>query len=91
MIVPKPVEPHYSLIAAKFGGEVAESCIPQIRPVVEALPPEDIYAFWCGLFTAFAAFADVTMPPRGKTSAQILDQVKKNLPAKRSPSLGKLN
>lgn len=93
MTVPKKkVEVPYSLIAAKFGGEVAETCIPQIRPVVEALPPEDVYAFWCGLMIAFAAFADATIPPNaGKTSKEIVQKVLDTLPDRRSPSLRKLN
>lgn len=84
-------ETRNSLVATKFGGEVAATCIPQIRPVVEALPPEDIYAFWSGLITAFAAFADASMPPNGPRAAEILAGVIETLPKKRSPSLGKLN
>lgn len=92
MTVPKKKPAVYNVIAANFGAEVAETCIPQIKPVVEALPPEDIYAFWCGLMIAFAAFADATIPPNaGKTSAEIMQKVLETLPAKRSQSLGKLN
>jgi hypothetical protein len=95
MTVPKKAKaaaaPKFSLLASRFGGEVAETCIPQIRPVVEALPPEDTYAFWYGLIVAFAAFADASMPPTGPRSAEVLQRVIENLPTKRSTSLGKLN
>lgn len=66
MIVPKakskPVKQFYSKAAAQFGSEVAQTCIPTIRPVVDAMPPEDLYSFWCGVFSAFAAMAASTLP-----------------------------
>lgn len=65
MTVPKARKPApqlYSKSAAKFGGEAAQTCIPAIRIVVDALPPEDLYSFWCGMFSAFAAMAASTLP-----------------------------
>lgn len=84
-----PAAPTYSLVAAKFGGEVAETCIPQIRPVIEALPPEDIYSFWCGLMSGFAGLANGTLP-RGitvKVLESVLETAKRNV----GPSPEKLN
>lgn len=85
----KPEEPSYSLVAAKFGGEVAETCIPQIRPVIEALPPEDIYAFWCGLMSGFAGMANGTLP--AGMAVRVLESVLKTTRRNVPPPAKKLN
>lgn len=81
--------PHYDPRAAQFGGEVAATCIPQIRPVIDALPPEDIYAFWSGLMIGFAAFARATLPP-GQDIA-VLEAVMKCAKKNQTPPKRKLN
>lgn len=78
----EPAAIPYSLGAAKFGGEVAETCIPQIRPVIEALAPEDIYGFWCGLMSGFAGMANATLPAglAVRVLESVLTTTKRNVP-----------
>lgn len=59
--------------ASEFGGKVACEFLTTIKPVVEALEPENVYSFWHGFMSAWAAFSTASLPPG--QDIQVLEQV----------------